>query len=82
MAKKDIVLQIGCKVEVLNSWFAINQLENTPLVFSFTKENVPNKVLSVREATRLLSVGTGKSVLKCGCLTGTCLGKRRYIKQK
>ena len=33
MAKKDIVLQIGCKVEVLNSWFAINQLENTPLVF-------------------------------------------------
>ena len=63
---------MGCEAGVLDTLFGFNVLEKTDLITKFNKNNVPSRVLSVLEAVRELSVGTGQGVLKCNCKTGDC----------
>ena len=74
--KRDVLFKLGCEVGVLDSMFAFNSIEKTNLVYSFTEKDIPDRVLSVREAIRMLSVGHGQGVLKCNCRTGKCLSGR------
>ena len=71
MEKKDISFRLGCTAGILDRWFAFNQLQSTNFV-GFQKESIPDTTVSVREAIRLISVGTEQGVLKCSCKAGKC----------
>ena len=72
LEKRDILFKLGCEVGILDTMFAFNVIDKTDLISPLTFEKNPQKILSVREAIRLLSVGHGQGVLKCNCKTGEC----------
>ena len=78
MEKKDELFKLGCKVGVLNDYFAINSFDKTDLINDFNINDIPidkktksHLLLSVREAITKLSVGHGQGYIKCSC-TGDC----------
>ena len=71
---------LGCQVGVLDVYYAFNSFFKTNLEGSFTIEKIPKVIdkktgketeeyvkLGLREAVRLLSVGTGQGFIKCSC---------------
>ena len=69
--KKKEMLQLGCEAGTLNTMFPFSVCDKSDYP-GFTRDNVPDVEIGVREAVRLLSVGNGQGVLKCGCKTGKC----------
>ena len=72
LEKKDISFKLGCIAGTLDRMFAFNQLQATNYVGTFKREDIPDVTLSVREAIRVVSVGSGQGVLKCSCKAGKC----------
>ena len=73
--KKNGLFELGCKVGIIDSYFAINSITKTAFKTDFTIDNIPKEKLSVRSAVSKLSVGHGQGFLRCNC-TGDCKTKR------
>ena len=71
LESKNNMFKLGCKVGVLEGLFPFNTLTKSEQRTDFEKENIAEKVVKVREAIRLLSVGDGQGALKYNC-TGKC----------
>ena len=66
--------RIGTRAGVISNWLERNSFEM--LKFQGLKQSdVPNKELSVREAVRSLSVGTGQGFRKCTCKSSCSKGR-------
>ena len=72
--------RIGTSAGNLKGTFARNQIDRCKQVF-VSKENVPERVLSVRSAASNNSVSTGQGFVKCNCKTG-CFNDRCNCKRK
>lgn len=66
--------KIGTRAGKVSNWLERNSFE--PVKYrGLTKQDVPNKEVSLHEIVRNLSVGNGQGKKKCSCKTG-CQNKR------
>jgi len=81
LEEKNGLFKLACQVGVLDVYYAFNSFFKTKLEGSFTIEKIPKVIdkktgneteeyvkLGIREAVRLLSVGTGQGFIKCNCI--------------
>ena len=68
------IYQLACTVGILDKYVARNafQILSDTVEFSISRD----KMISPREAVRLLSLGNGQGFIYCECKTGTCKTRR------
>ena len=88
--EKHSLFKLGTRAGVLDKFFAFNAFQKTELVTDFSLSDIPKvekkdknqkvigseyKIVGVREAIKVLSVGNGQEFLKCSC-QGQCATRR------
>ena len=80
MAIKNDQYKLGTKVGIIDVWFSRNGFESVKFR-GLTPDDVPDVKLTVREAVRKQSVGTGQGYERCNCKKSSCrTGRCRCLK--
>ena len=79
LEEKNTLFKLGCAEGVFDRYYAFNSFFKSNLACSFNVKDIPKVkdkkyvvtdemvVMSLREAVRKMSVGTGKGFVKCSC---------------
>ena len=72
----SIQFRLGYKAGKLDQTYPFNVLTKTELVTPFNIDDVPDKVVSVRQAVSTISIAGGQGFKMCRCVDGKCNGGR------
>lgn len=76
---KDNKYRIGTKAGIIDNWLERNCFELVSFV-GLRKTDVPDKMASLREIVKTMSIGTGQGFRKCACKTNCATNKCRCFK--
>ena len=68
----SILFKLGCRAGKLDQSYPFNSLTKTDLVTDFKLEDIPDRIVSVRQAISTISIAGGQGVKKCSCKSGDC----------
>ena len=63
----SILFKLGCRAGKLDQSYPFNSLTKTDLVTDFKVEDIPDRIVSVRQAISTISIAGGQGVKKCSC---------------
>ena len=68
----SILFKLGWRARKLDQSYHFNSLTKTDLVTDFKLEDMPDRIVSARQAISTISIADGQGVKKCSCKSGDC----------